>query len=167
MRTHGGTSLESLRWALAFHGRHILVVSALMAVPAAQRFVIMSWDLPDLAATASEVIVTAARIALLIYVVGKVGPAPRAWASTRAFLRDRWPSLLITVGLLLLAFAVFDLALERVVPLAVPGSAQDAYRSILFAVKNLTVIPFTMIWMVSVVRTCVQYDPAQAAAASR
>ena len=160
MRTQLATSLETLRWALAFHGRHILVVSALMAIPTVQRFVIMSWDLPGPVATVSEILVMAARIGLVLYVIGKVGPAPHAWASTKAFLRGRWPSLLITLALLGVAFAVFDLALEGL-------SDDDTYRSILFAVKNLTVIPFTVIWMVSVVRTCVQYDLAAVAAASR
>jgi hypothetical protein len=155
--------MDTLRWALAFHARHLLVISALMVVPSVQRFVIMSWELPGPVATLSEIVVMAARIALVVYVVGKVGPAPHAWASTKAFLRERWPSLLITLALLAVAFAFFDLTLERLVPLALPEAAHDAYRSVLFAVKNLTVIPFTVIWMVSIVRTCVQYDCAAAA----
>jgi hypothetical protein len=160
MRTQLATSLESLRWALAFHARHIVIISALMALPTVQRFVIMSWDLPGPVATGSEILVMVARIGLIVYVVSKVGPAPHAWASTKAFLRERWPSLLITLALLGIAFAVFDLTLERL-------SDDDTYRSVLFAVKNLTIIPFTTIWMISVVRTCVQYDLAEAAAASR
>jgi hypothetical protein len=111
-------------------------------------------------AAASEVIVLVARIGLVVYVVGRIGPAPHAWASTKGFVRDRWPSLLITLGLLAVAFAIFDLVLEGL-------SDDDTYRSILFAVKNLTIIPFTVIWMISVVRTCVQYDLVEAAATSR
>ena len=160
MRTQFATSWESLRWALAFHGRHFLIVSALMVLPGVQRFVIMSWDLPQLVATVSEILVMAARIGLIVYVVRRVGPAPHAWASTKAFFRERWPSLLITLGLLAIAFAIFDLTLERV-------SDGDTYRSVLFAVKNLTVIPFTVIWMISVARTCVHHDLVEAAAASR
>jgi hypothetical protein len=160
MRTQLATSRETLRWALAFHGRHFLIVSALMVIPTVQRFVIMSWELPGPVATVSEILVMAARIGLIVYVVSTVGPAPHAWASTKGFLRDRWPSLLITLGLLALAFAVFDLTLERL-------SDDETYRSVLFAVKNLTVIPFTVIWMISVARTCVQYDLAETAAASR
>jgi hypothetical protein len=155
--------MDTLRWALAFHGRHLLVVSALMAVPSVQRFVIMSWDLPAAVATASEVLVMAARIGLVVYVVSNIGPAPHAWASTKAFFRERWPSLLITLAMLAVAFGFFDLVLERLVPPALPESAHDGYRSVLFAVKNLTVIPATMIWMVSIVRTCVRYDRAAAA----
>ncbi len=167
MRIQFGTALDALRWAISFHGRHLLIISALMLVPSIQRFVIMSRDLPGPVATASEVLVMAARIALLVYVIRAIGPAPHAWASAKAFLRDRWPSLLITLGLLAVAFAFFDLALERVVPLVVPDDAEDTYRSVLFAVKNLTVIPFTMIWMVSVVRQAVQYDLAVSAGAAR
>jgi hypothetical protein len=160
MRTQFATSWEALRWALAFHGRHVLIVSALMVLPGIQRFMIMSWELPGPVATLSEILVLAARIGLVVYVISKVGPAPHAWASTRMFFRERWPSLLITLGLLAVAFAVFDLALEGL-------SDGDTYRSVLFAVKNLTVIPFTVIWMISVARTCVQYDLVKAAAASR
>lgn len=155
MRTQFSTALESLRWAFSFHGRHLLIISALMVVPSVQRFVIMSWELPGPLATASEIVVMAARIGLVLYVVRGMGPAPHAWASTKAFCRERWPSLLVTLALLGIAFAIFDLMLERLVP--------DAHRSVLFAIKNLTVIPFTVIWMVSVVRTCVQYDLATAA----
>ena len=64
--------------------------------------------------------------------------------------------------MLAVAFGFFDITLERVVPLMLPDGAEDTYRSILFAVKNLTVIPFTVIWMVSVARQTVQYDPAAA-----
>lgn len=161
MRIQLGTALEALRWAMGFHGRHLPIISALMLVPTVQRFVIMSWSLPGPVAVTSEVAVLVARIALVVYVIRGVGPVPHAWGSTKAFLHDRWPSLLITLGLLAVAFAFFDITLERLVP--VPGSAEDTYRSILFAVKNLTVIPFTVIWVVSVVRTCVQYDLAAAA----
>jgi hypothetical protein len=160
MRTQFATSWETLRWALAFHGRHFLIVSALMVLPSVQRFVIMSWELPGPVATLSEILVIAARIGLIVYVVSKVGPARNAWASTKRFFRERWPSLLVTLGLLALAFAIFDLALEGL-------SDDDTYRSVLFAVKNFTVIPFTVIWMISIARTCVQYDLVETAAASR
>jgi hypothetical protein len=163
MRIQLGTSLETLRWALAYHGRHLLVITALMLVPSVQRFVIMSWTLPGPLATVSEVVVMAVRIALVIYVIRGVGPAPHAWASTKVFLRERWPSLLITLGLLAFAFGFFDVTLERLVPMAFTDDVGDTYRSILFAVKNLTIIPFTVIWMVSIVRTSVQYDIAAAA----
>lgn len=62
-----------------------------MTLPTVQRFVIMSWDLPGPVATGSEILVMAARLGLVIYVISKVGPAPHAWASTKNFLRERWP----------------------------------------------------------------------------
>lgn len=161
MRTHVTTALAALRWALSFHRRHLAVVTALMAVPALQRFVVMSWDLPGPAAVASEVIVMAARIGLIVYVVRRIGPAPHAWRSAQAFLRQRWPSLLVTLALLTVAFVIFDVTLERIVPQAVPDAARDAYRSALFALKNLTVIPFTMIWLVAVIRQVVRHPVRQ------
>ena len=167
MRTQFATALDALRWALAFHRRHLVVISALMAVPTLQRFIIMSWDLPGALATTSEVLVMVARVGLVGYAISKVGPVPHASASAKAFLRTRWPSLLITLGLLALAFTVFDLGLERLAPLTLPADAEDTYRSILFALKNLTVIPLTMIWMVSVVRQVLRYPADRAVTAHR
>src|SRR5690242_17961533 len=104
MRTQLATSLDALRWAFGFHARHVVMVTALMMIPTVQRFIIMSWDLPGPWGTASEVLVLVARIVLVAYVVRRIGPAPHAWASTRSFFRERWPSLFVTVGLLAIAF---------------------------------------------------------------
>jgi hypothetical protein len=59
------------------------------------------------------------------------------------------------------AAVVFDVIPERVVIRWVPEHAQPLYWAVLLAAKNLTIIPYTMIWLVGVVRQMLLHRPGQ------
>lgn len=139
-------ALEVPRWAARFYARHWPVVVGLSLVGSVQRLVAVRWGVPDGLAFASEVVVTAARVALVVVVwrLAVRGERP-AWANARAFASRHWPSLVWQGVLLTAAFAVFDLGLESV-------SASPTYRAVLLFAKNPTVIAFTVVWWVGLVR---------------
>jgi hypothetical protein len=170
LKNEGKIAVAVPRWALAFHARHLLLLTTLSAVPVVQRFVTQVWGdrIPGTVSLASEVLTWTARLALVVIVVRLAITADPAvpgtgtrWHNAKAFVRSHWPSLLLQYGLLMLATAVF-----KVVPdLALAGLAPDdevhIYRGWLLAVKNLTVIPFTVIWLVGAVRQAIMFDGVQ------
>uniref|UniRef100_UPI000377D827 hypothetical protein n=1 Tax=Nocardiopsis halotolerans TaxID=124252 RepID=UPI000377D827 len=162
-RVHLRLALEPPRWALAFYVRHLALVVGVSLVPAAERFTAALWG--DAWSTpvhvALEVLAEGTRVVLILLVVriailgdervrrGRhLGDGRRA----RTFLDRRWPSLLVQAGFLLALFVVFSVVPEQVVPLWVPAPAEDLYWALLLAVKNVTVIAFTFVWMVAAVR---------------
>ncbi|GAB3754233.1 hypothetical protein GCM10028864_33760 [Microlunatus parietis] len=55
---------------------------------------------------------------------------------------------------------IFNNLLKGVGPLLVPTSAQDAFWTALLAIKNVTIIPFCMIWLIMIVRRALHAAPA-------
>lgn len=49
-------------------------------------------------------------------------------------------------------FAVAELVPDRVIAHRIPDAAQDTYWATLLAIKNVTVIAFSMIWQIGAVR---------------
>jgi hypothetical protein len=167
------TALEVPRWAVGFYRRHLLLVVGISAIPAAQRFIAQRWaaQLPAVAGVAGELVTGAARLALVAVVVRlailaderlRRLPADDAWRRVRRFARARWPSLAVQGLLLATAVLVFDVVPERVVARWVPADAEATYWAVLLGVKNLTVIPLTMIWWVGTVRQMLLHAPAEA-----
>ncbi|NYH50492.1 hypothetical protein HNR06_000081 [Nocardiopsis arvandica] len=162
-RTHLRLALEVPRWALAFYLRHIVLVAGVSLVPAAERFAAALWG--DTWSTAAhialEVLAEGTRVVLVVLLVRvailgdervRGGRHLGDGRRVRAFLDRRWPSLLLQGAFLLALAAVLDIVPERVVPLWIPASAEDLYWALLLAVKNVTVIAFTFVWMVAAVR---------------
>jgi len=85
-----------------------------------------------------------------------------AWANGRRFLADHWLSLVMQGGLIMAAAMVFDTGLEQVVGGLFPESAQQTYLAVLLFVKNPTIIAFTFVWTVGVVRQVLR-EPSTAA----
>lgn len=167
------TALAVPRWAVGFYVRHLPLVVGISAIPAAQRFVAQRWadELPAVAGAPGELVTGAARLALVAVVVRlailadedlRRLPADDGWRRIRRFARAGWPSLAVQVLLLAAAVLVFDVVPERVVTRWVPADAEAGYRAVLLAVKNLTVIPLTMIWWVGAVRQMLRHAPAEA-----
>lgn len=157
------------RWAARFYRRHWLPVVGLSLVGSVQRLVVVNWPdrLPAGAAAASEVVVMAARILLVIVVWRLATRGERLrWAAAREFATRHRRSLVWQVALLALAFLVFDVALEAVAGL-LPGQAGQTYLAVLLFLKNPTVIAFTMVWMVGLVRQLAGPVPASSAAPAR
>ncbi|QBI53061.1 hypothetical protein [Streptomonospora litoralis] len=156
-------ALEVPRWALDFYVRHLALVVGISLIPAAARFAVALWGegLSAPAHIALEVIAEGTRLLLVVLLIRLAilrDERVRSWSHLRAgrrikaFLARRWPSLLIQVVLLLGFTVVFDVIPERIVPLWLPASAEDTYWAVLLAAKNVTVIAFTIIWMVGAVR---------------
>ncbi|WP_444960428.1 hypothetical protein [Nocardiopsis sp. M1B1] len=162
-RAHLRLALEPPRWALAFYVRHLPLVVGLSLVPAVERFGVALWG--DALATPSrvalEVLAQGVRVVLIVLVIRiailkdervregrRLGDGRRV----RAFLDHRWPGLLWQGVLLLALFGLFSVVPEQIVPLWIPASGQDLYWALLLAVKNVTVIAVTLVWMVGAVR---------------
>lgn len=147
------------RWALGFFRRHLVMVLALSAVPAVERFTgQMSARDPVLGAML-ELTTLAARVAFIALVlrfaitrepaIGPIGAA-EVGRRLRAFSAQHPRSLVLQVVLIALLFVLADVVPERLVPALTPVG--PLYWAVLLAAKNLTVIPFTMIWLVGAVR---------------
>lgn len=168
LKTNVTGALQPVGWAARFYARHLPLVVGLSLIPAVQRYVSVLYDLPDPVALLLEMITLAARVLLVVLIV-RLGiardpsvtqvPPPERGRNAGAFLRERWGSLAIGVCLLGAAAAFFDLFLEGVVPHRLP-IAHDTYLAWLLAVKNPTVIAFTIVWIVGVVRQALIHTPA-------
>ncbi|MEU4740055.1 hypothetical protein AB0G02_06245 [Actinosynnema sp. NPDC023658] len=168
--TEWGLALEVPRWAGRFWLRHWAVVVGLSLVASVQRLVVVNWGdrVPGGLAVASEVVVVAARL-LLVVVVWRLatrGERP-SWANCAAFAREHRPSLVWQVVLLAAAFLVFDVGAEQVVGGLLPESARQTYLAVLLFVKNPTVIAFTFVWLVGLVRQAAVSRPAPVGSAGR
>jgi hypothetical protein len=66
----------------------------------------------------------------------------------------------LPVGALLAAtFAIFSLLPDIVIAPRIPDDAQAVYLAVLLAIKNPTIIAFTMIWQVGVIRQILLQSP--------
>ncbi|KII00073.1 hypothetical protein LP52_03850 [Streptomonospora alba] len=156
-------ALEPPRWALDYYLRHLVLIAGISLVPAAQRFTVSlygeAFALP--AHIALETLAEGARVVLVVLLVRMAVLADDEVRRTRhlgalnrirAFAERGWPSLLLQAGFLLALAAVFNVVPERIVPRWLPPSAEDLYWAALLAGKNVTVIAFTLVWMVGAAR---------------
>jgi len=145
-------AVEVPRWAWRFYRRHLALVVGLSLVGSVQRFVVVTWtdEIPHPVALASEALVLAARLLLVVAVWRLATPKGRpSWTHARTFTREHWPSLVFQAGLVMAAALVFDIGLESVGDL-LPDPR--TYLAVLLFVKNPTIIAFTTVWLVGVVR---------------
>ena len=152
-------ALEAPRWAVHFYYRHLPWVLALMLIPATERFLGQLTERTAVLGVLAEVITAAARVLLVLLAVHlgirrdpQVGPLPWAVVSRRLdqyFKRNAKPLILQAVALSLL-FLLLNVIPEQVVPARVDVGSM--YWAVLLAVKNLTVIPLTLLWWVGLAR---------------
>jgi hypothetical protein len=159
------SALDVLRWALSFHRRHLVLVTALSLVPGGERVAVQVWDLSGVAAVAAELVTEVARLVLIVVVarmaiLAEPAPPGGRWHSVRVFLGERRPSLFVQWGLLMAISAVTVLIPNLVLSRWIPDGAERWYWAGLLAVKNVTIIPFTMIWMVGAVRQAMRHTGA-------
>lgn len=160
MYTH--ISLEALLWALSFYGRHLVLVLGLSLVPALQRFGTVSGLIPmgPFAGRAGEVLTAAARLGLivaaLVLMLRELNPPMTSlregWRGFEAGLEGRVGVFLLQFVLLALAFAVFDLVPTWAVASLVAAESRALATAIVLAVKNLTVIALTFLWLIGLAR---------------
>jgi len=159
-------ALATLRWAWDFYRRHVLVVVGLSLVPSVQRLVVVNWEgaIPGGVATASEVVVMAVRVLLVVLVWRLATPRGAAsWSNVDPFFAAHWPRLVIHGLLLAVATLVFNNGLEALGGV-LSESAARTYLAVLLFVKNPTIIAFTIVWMVGLVRDLLLPRPADRAA---
>lgn len=135
--------------AARFFVRHYPIVFAFGALASVQRFVSVSrYDVPLLTGFSGEVVTMAVRIAFAVWVV-------------RAVLRDRPDPpttsagtlgiVLASTAYLVLMTLVFKVGLDLIGNRLVAEAHQATYTSWELAVKNVTVIPFVLAWLVILV----------------
>ncbi|WIX90326.1 hypothetical protein [Amycolatopsis sp. DG1A-15b] len=156
-------ALEVPRWTWQCYTEHLGLVLGLSSVASVQRLIVVNWtaQIPHGAALASEVVVLAARIALVVAVwrIAMRGQALRLSAG-RAFARNHWRSLLWQGAFLGAAYLAFEVLAEGTLSKLLPESARQTYLAILLLLKNPTVIALTFLWWIGVVRQVFRTKPA-------
>ncbi|PRX50329.1 hypothetical protein B0I33_102450 [Prauserella shujinwangii] len=146
---------EVPRWAWRCYRRHLPVIAGLSLVASVQRVVVVGFGehVPALAAGLSEALVVVVRLALLALITRwALRGVPTSWANVNRFVTAHWPSLVIQTAFLGAVYLVFGVVAEELVLKLLPASARDAYLSALLFVKNPTIIAFTFVWVVGIVR---------------
>ncbi|GAA3396848.1 hypothetical protein [Cryptosporangium minutisporangium] len=151
-------------WAARFYGRHVPLVLGLSLVPSVQRYLVVRYDVPAAVAIGSEVLVTGVRLLLVLLVVRllarelAVGHGLGGRAALRrlgAAIDARRGAFYFQLVVLAAAFVVCDVLPNAAVALWVPETHRDAVAATLVAVKNPTVIAFTVLWMAGIARTLI------------
>ncbi|MFL6119036.1 hypothetical protein [Actinophytocola sp.] len=145
------------RRAWRFYRRHLPLVVGLSLVGSVQRLIVVNWtdEIPPPIALASEVVVMVARLLLVVAIWRRATPKGRpSWSHVRVFVREHWLSLVFQAGLVMAAALVFDTGLEGLGDL-LPGHTRQTYLAVLLFLKNPTIIAFTFVWLVGLVRQVV------------
>ena len=163
-------ALSTLAATARFFGRHYLVVFAFGLGASLQRFLSVrygdSW--PAAGGVVGEIFTLVLRLLFLVWVaralLRKPGLLWHAGRRLAAFARHSWPVLVGHLVLLTAATLIFNTLLEGVGPALLPESARADFLAWLLAVKNVTVIPFTLIWLVTMLRDALASVPPVMAA---
>ncbi|WP_307793398.1 hypothetical protein [Amycolatopsis sp. MtRt-6] len=138
-------------------------IVGLSSIASIQRLFVVNWtgQIPHGAALASEVVVLAARIVLvvLLWRLAMRGLTLR-WSAGRAFARKHWRSLLWQSAFLGAAVLVFEVLAEHVLATLLPEPARQTYLAVLLFLKNPTVIALTLVWGIGLVRQVFRVRPA-------
>ncbi len=156
-------ALEVPRWTWRCYTEHLGLVLGLSSVASIQRLIVVNWtaSIPHEVALASEVVVLAARLALVVSIwrIAMRGQTLRLSAG-RAFARKHWRSLLWQGAFLGAAALTFEVLAEHVVSALLPESARQTYLAVLLFVKNPTVIALTFLWWIGLLRQVFRTTPA-------
>ncbi|WP_143175585.1 hypothetical protein [Cryptosporangium aurantiacum] len=152
------------------------LVLGLSLVPTVQRFLVVHYDVPAAVAVGSEILVAGVRVLLVVLVVrllareltGEHGLGGRAALRRLSTAIDaRRGAFWFQWIVLGAAFVVCDVLPNAAVAAWVPDGARDVVTATMVAVKNPTVIAFTVLWIVGIGRTLIveQTDADEIAAA--
>ena len=137
--------------AWRFFARHYLIVLAFGGLASIQRFLAVSGDAAWAAGVGGEVFTAAVRLAFIAWAVRRLlRDRPVAWvgatARWSAWNSRHWPTVLASMAFLLVLTVVL-----KVLPDALAGRVGgidvSTWLAWELAIKNVTVIPFTMLWM--------------------
>ena len=166
VRVNAQAAWQAARWTWRFYQRHWPVIVGISLIPATERLVSQLWG-EDRPAVLMETITGVARlvlVAVILVLLNRETRASRPHGAERrghpmAYLRTRWLDLvfqLLEIGVLAV---VFDVIPEQVIAPLVPERYQHLYIGLLLAVKNPTVIAFTMVWVIGTVWRVVTWNP--------
>ncbi|MEU6154942.1 hypothetical protein ABZ816_33645 [Actinosynnema sp. NPDC047251] len=146
-------ALEVPHWTWRFYLRHLPLIVGLSLIPSVQRLIAVNWGIPGGWAVASEIVVVAVRVGLVL-AVGRLAlrGGKATWERFTTFATAHWRSLVWQGVLLCVAFLVFDVVAETVVGGLLPTEARQGYQAVLLFVKNPTIIALTLVWWVGLVR---------------
>ncbi|MBF6214654.1 hypothetical protein IU433_25915 [Nocardia puris] len=152
--------------AIRFSIRHYPVIFCCGALVSAQRFLAVGGGdrFAFAGGVAGELFTLAVRLAFLGWVIATVFRPRVPWRTAADRLgeafRDRTRLLLASAGILVALAAVFKALPWIVATSFVEPDGRDTFLAWELAVKNVTVIPFTMIWIALLVREIV-YDGSE------
>ena len=144
-------AVEILGEAWRFFARNYPVVFAFGALASVQRFLAVSGTVDWAGGLGGELFTAAARLAFIAWLVrALLRDRPAEWAEAGArwstWASRHWATLAASTGLLLLFLIVFK-AIPDALAGRVAGIEESTWMSWELAIKNVTVIPFTMVWM--------------------
>lgn len=154
------TTARSRPWAEAveilgetwrFFARNYPVVFAFGALASVQRFLAVSGTAEGAGGVGGEVFTAVARLAFITWVVRALlrdrrAGGPGAGARWSTWISRHAGTLLISTGFLLGFLLVFKVVPDSLAG-RVGGIDEATWMSWELAIKNVTVIPFTMVWM--------------------
>lgn len=165
MLVHWKKSVATLSWTWRFVAGHIPLVLGLGAIAGAERAVSQLWEAPGVLPFLLEALTWGSRIFLVLVVI-RLGVVADGRFSRRridpnvtCFLADHWQSWVLNGILLVIAFVVFSL--PELWGNGLRGSERAVFFAVLLGIKNLSVIPLTFVWMVSIARQAVLYEPSR------
>jgi hypothetical protein len=157
MRAGWVESRTVLAYALSFFVRHYPVVFAFGALASAQRFLAVgggeqwAWT----GGVGGEVFTNGVRVLFLVWVVRRMLPgipAADVGRGLQRYLTDHASSMVVNGAVLVALTLVFKLGIDTwVASLAEPRTA----LAWVLAVKNVTIIPFMMVWFPAILRAAV------------
>jgi hypothetical protein len=138
-------------------------IAGLSLVGSAERaFVQYAGDaLPGWTAVALEVLVEGSRVLLVVLLVRWILVAdgrlrgvrvPSGLRRLRRYARRHWRALALQLAGFAAAFLVLDTIPDLAIAPLVPAAGQPTYWAVLLAVKNPTVIAFTLVWEIALLR---------------
>lgn len=154
-------ALDTLGEAIRFFGRNYPIVFGFGILASIQRAgsVLFGDQFPAAANLAGELFTFGVRAAFVTWLGWRLLVRAPGWPSfTEAARRSgrglaaSWRVQLWHAGYLLALTLIFNNLLEGVGPLLVPASAQDLFWAALLAIKNVTIIPFCLIWLIMILR---------------
>jgi hypothetical protein len=152
-----GLAAEVLREAWRQYRDHLVPIVGLSLIGSVERAFVQfaGAGLPGWAAVALEVVVEGGRVLLVVLLVRWVLVADRRLRGVRLgagarrvarYARRHWRALVLQLVGFAGAFLVLDTIPDLAIAPLVPTTAQPVYRAVLLAVKNPTVIAFTLVW---------------------
>lgn len=163
-------AVAGFRAALRFFGRHYLVIAGFGVLASAQRFLAVAGgeSFAFAGGVGGEVFTALVRVAFLVWLVRvlfrEVPSVPWRAMGPRLsrFVDDHVPMLLASAAMLVGLTIVF-----KVIPDAFAAGLPEEQRSTFLAwelaVKNVTVIPFVMVWLTTIAREALRL-PEEASA---